>query len=132
MSDKGRQRRSMLVLMSPVVVEVLRQSQFAGKLTASIVPCDGMQIAVVVLMRILPLPSDRDIEGVDLVVTGSVLQSEDEAISRLAEIARMDIIDRDLLVVAGPPSLINRRRTVAAGLDDDDIAHEMELLPQRG
>ena len=122
----------MLVVVRPVVVEVLRQSQLAGELAASIMPRDRMQVAIVVLVRILPLPADRDIERVDLVVTGPVLQSEDKAIGGLAEIAGMNIVDRDLLVIAGlSSSLIGRGRHVAAWLDDDDVAHEMELLPQR-
>jgi hypothetical protein len=112
----------MFGLVGPVVVEVLLQSQLVQQRSVAVMPYDRVKVAVVVLVRVLPRPPDGDVERVDLVVPGAVLEGEREAVPRLTEITCPDKVDRYLLVVVRSPVV----RTV----EQHHVAHEVELLPE--
>ncbi len=73
-----------------------------------------------VLRIILRNPAHGNVEGIDLVVVGTILQRDGEIPFCRSEVTLSHVIDRELFVIP--------RLSIAA--DHDQIAQERELLPQ--
>src|SRR5579864_8346961 len=106
----------------PIILEVLCHMMFSDQFISAKRPHHGMQVTSIVRVRRIVLcdASDRNVKRVDLVMIWAVFERDREAAIGTSKIAVVYIVDRQLFEIAD--------RSVR--LNNDQIAHKSELLPQ--